>query len=394
MKLLSSVLLSLFCLTIVAQDKSEGYKFETIYDLEATCVKDQHRSGTCWSFSALGFFESEMIRMGKDPVNLSEMYVVRHCYSDKAEKYVRLHGSLNFGPGGAFHDAVYVMKKYGMVPEEVYAGLKYGEESHVHGEMDKILKGYVDAVIKNSNKKLSPVWKKGFDGVLDTYLGEEPESFEVDGKKYTPQTYMKDVVGLDMDDYIQVTSYTHHPTYETFIIEVPDNWLWGEVYNVTLDDLMTIFEHSLEKGYTIGWAADVSEKGFSHTNGVAIVPENDSKEMSGSERSRWENMSRADRNKMLYSFDKPVKEKVITPEMRQEAYDNYLTTDDHGMQITGLVKDQNGTKYFKVKNSWNTNNKYDGYFYASEAFVKYKTMSIMINKNALTKDLKKKLGIK
>ncbi|WP_439184806.1 aminopeptidase C [Carboxylicivirga taeanensis] len=394
MKLLSTMLLGLVCLSLSAQDQTKGYQFETIYDLEATSVKDQHRSGTCWSFSALGFFESEMIRIGKEPSNLSEMFVVRHCYADKAEKYVRLHGSLNFGPGGAFQDVVYVMKKYGMVPESAYNGLAYGEESHVHGEMDAVLKNYVDAVITNKNKKLSTAWKKGFNGVLDAYLGEEPASFEVEGKTYTPQTYMKEKVGLDMDDYIQVSSYTHHPTYESFIIEVPDNWLWGEVYNVTLDDLMTIFEHSLENGYTIGWAADVSEKGFSHTNGVAIVPESDAKEMSGSERSRWETMSRADRNKMLYSFDKPVKEKEITAEMRQEAFDNYQTTDDHGMQITGMVKDQNGTKYFKVKNSWNTNNKYDGYFYASEAFVKYKTMSIMINKNALTKELKKKLGIK
>ncbi len=394
MKLFSTLILSLIAVVMIAQDKEDGYKFETIYDLEATSVKDQHRSGTCWSFSGLGFFESEMVRIGKNPADLSEMFVVRHCYSDKAEKYVRLHGSLNFGPGGAFQDVVYVMKNYGMVPEEVYAGLGYGESGHTHGEMDAVLKNYVDAVIQNKNKKLSSAWKKGFDGVLDAYLGDEPKEFEYEGKTYTPESYMEEKVGLDMEDYIQVSSYLHHPTYEQFVIEVPDNWLWGKVYNVTLDDLMMIFEHSLENGYTIGWAADISEKGFSHTNGVAIVPETDAKEMSGSERAKWESASRADRNKMLYSFDKPVKEKEITAEMRQEAFDNYQTTDDHGMQITGLVKDQNGTKYFKVKNSWNTNNKYDGYFYASETFVKYKTMSIMINKNALTKELKKKLGIK
>ncbi len=384
----------LFSVAMIAQDKTEGYQFESVYDLEATCVKDQHRSGTCWSFSALGFFESEMIRLGKNPADLSEMFVVRHCYADKAEKYVRLHGSLNFGPGGAFHDALYVMGKYGMVPEEVYTGLNYGEESHVHGEMDAVLKAYVDGVIKNKNKKLSPAWKTGFNGILDAYLGEIPESFEVEGKSYTPQTYMTEQVGINPEDYIQVTSYTHHPVNSTFIIEVPDNWLWGEVYNVSLEDLMSIFDNSIENGYTVGWAADVSEKGFSYRNGVAIVPESNVKEMADSEQSKWEAMTPAERNKSLYSFEGPVTEKNITPELRQEAYDNYQTTDDHGMQITGISKDQKGNKYYKVKNSWNTGNKYDGYFYASEAFVKYKTMSIMIHKDALTKDIKKKLGLK
>ncbi len=386
--------MGLFCVSIMAQEEPVGYQFESIYDLEATSVKDQYRSGTCWSFSGLGFFESEMIRLGKNPANLSEMFVVRHCYSDKAEKYVRLHGSLNFGGGGAFHDVVYVMKKYGAVPEEVYSGLNYGEDKHVHGEMDEVLKAYVDAVIENKNKKLSTAWKGGFDGILDSYLGKLPETFEVDGKTYTPQTYLKDVTGINPDDYIQVSSYTHHPLYSKFIIEVPDNWMWGEVYNVSLDDLMSIFNNSLKNGYTIGWAADVSEKGFSYRNGLAIVPENNIEELADSEQSKWEAMTPAERNKRLYSFEEPVTEKKITPEMRQAAFDNYETTDDHGMQITGMVKDQNGTVYYKVKNSWNTGNKYDGYLYASESFVKYKTMSIMIHKDALPKELKKKLGIK
>lgn len=394
MKVLMTLLMAIFSVAIIAQDEAKGFEFETIYDLEATCVKDQYRSGTCWSFSGLGFFESEMIRLGKNPANLSEMFVVRHCYSDKAEKYVRLHGSLNFGGGGAFHDVVYVMKKYGMLPEEVYGGLNYGEEKHVHGEMDEVLKAYVDAVIKNKNKKLTTAWKNGYEGILDAYLGEIPESFEVDGKTYTPQTYLNEVIGINPDDYIQVSSYTHHPFYSKFIIEVPDNWMWGEVYNVPMDDLMSIFNNSLENGYSIGWAADVSEKGFSYRNGLAIVPESNIEELADSEQSKWEAMTPAERNKRLYSFEEPVTEKVITQEMRQEAFDNYETTDDHGMQITGMVKDQNGTVYYKVKNSWNTGNKYDGYIYASEAFVKYKTMSIMIHKDALTKDLKKKLGIK
>jgi bleomycin hydrolase len=301
---------------------------------------------------------------------------------------------LNFGGGGAFGDVTYVLKNYGIVPESVYKGLNYGQDNHVHGEVDEVLKDYVDGVIKNRNKELSTAWHNGFEGILDAYYGDLPEEFEVDGKKYTPKTYASEVVGIDPDDYVQLTSYTHHPFYESFVIEVPDNWLWEEVYNLPLDEFKEVFQHALKEGYTIAWGADVSEKGFSHTKGLAIVPETDIKEMSDSERSKWEKLSKAEKQREMFSFNKPVKEKVITQEMRQKAFDNYQTTDDHGMHITGMVKDQNGTIYYKVKNSWNTNNKYDGYFYASEAFVLYKTMNIMVHKDALSKEIKKKLGIK
>ena len=381
-----------------AQDETtqetEGYKFETLVDLPATSVKDQYRSGTCWSFSAVSFLESEMMRLGKDPVNISEMFIVRHCYSDKAEKYVRLHGNLNFGPGGAFHDVLYVLKNYGAMPEVAFNGLNYGEEKHVHGEMDEVLKKYVDGVIENKNRKISTAWHKGFDGILDAYLGGVPETFDFEGEAYTPRQFADQVIGLNPDNYIEVSSFTHHPFYEPFIIEVPDNWLWGEVYNVKLDEMMNIINTSLQEGYTVGWATDVSEKGFSHRNGVAIVPEEDIEDMDDTERARWEKMTKAERQKELYSFDGPVKEKVITQDIRQKGFDNYKTTDDHGMHIVGMVKDQNGTIYYKVKNSWNTDNKYDGYLYASESFVRYKTISIMINKAVLSKNLKKKLDIK
>jgi bleomycin hydrolase len=397
-KLTGVVLLALLCFNnMSAQEKKEteeGYDFEVIYDLDATSVKNQYRSGTCWSFSGISFLESEMLKAGKPEADLSEMFVVRNCYSDKATKYVRLHGSLNFGAGGSFEDVLYSWRNYGLVPEQAYSGLQYGEKKHVHGEMDAVLKAYVDAVITDENKKLTPVWHKGFDGVLDAYLGEYPETFTYEGKEYTPQSFAKEYTGLNPDDYIIVTSFTHHPYYSKFVFEVPDNWVWGEVYNVTLDDMKAIMNETLKQGHTFGWASDVSEKGFSFRNGVAIVPENDIEEMDGSEREKWETMSKEDREKMMYSFDGPVKEKHITPEMRQELFDNYLTTDDHGMHITGMVKDQEGNTYYKVKNSWDTNNKYDGYFYASESFVLLKTMNIMINKNTLPKDLKKKLGIK
>lgn len=395
-----SLLLSLFLLiglSVSAQDEpkeeKDGYEFETIVDLPTTSVKDQHRSGTCWSFSGVSFLESEMMRLGKEPVNFSEMFIVRHCYADKAEKYVRLHGNLNFGAGGAFHDVLYVLKNYGALPEQAYEGLNYGEEKHVHGEMDKVLKNYVDGVIENKNRKISTAWDEGFNGVLDAYLGDIPEKFEYEGKEYTPVEFANEVIGLDAEDYIQVSSFTHHPFYDTFIIEVPDNWLWGEVYNVKLDEMMEIINTSLEEGYTVGWATDVSEKGFSHRNGVAVVPEEDIEEMDDTERARWEKMSQAERQKQLYSFGGPIKEKEITQDLRQEGFDNYKTTDDHGMHIVGMVKDQNGTVYYKVKNSWNTDNKYDGYLYASESFVRYKTISVMINKEVVSKDLKKKMGL-
>lgn len=394
MNLQMKSLVMALCMTLpaLAQEKKEGYQFQTVVDLPATPVKDQFRSGTCWSFSGISFLESEMLRIGKKPVDLSEMFVVRHCYADKAQRYVRLHGSLNFGGGGAFHDVIYVMSKYGMVPESAYSGLNYGEAGHVHGETDEVLKSYVDGVVKNSNKKLTTAWFEGFNGILDAYFGKLPASFDVDGKSFTPQSYVKEVMGLNADDYVQLSSYTHHPFYSTFAIEVPDNWLWGHVYNLPLDELIQVMDYSLNEGYTIGWATDVSEKGFSHRNGVAIVPVTDEKEMSGSERAKWENMSKE--QKQSYGFDGPVQEMNVTQELRQQAFDNYLTTDDHGMHITGMVKDQNGNVYYKVKNSWNVDSKYEGYLYASVPFVRYKTMSIMVHKNAIPKEIKKKLGLK
>ncbi|MFW6202852.1 MAG: aminopeptidase C [Marinilabilia sp.] len=375
-----------------AQDSS-GFQFETIYDLPTTSVKDQHRSGTCWSFAGVSFFESEMMRKGLDPVNFSEMFIVRHCYADKAEKYVRLHGHLNFGPGGAFHDVTHVLENYGAVPEEVYDGLEYGTEKHVHGEMDEVLKNYVEGVIKNTNKELSNAWDDGLTGILDSYLGPLPQEFEYEGESYTPVEFADKVVDLDAEDYIQISSFTHHPFYESFIIEVPDNWLWGEVYNVKLPEMVEIINRSLEQGYTVAWATDVSEKGFSHRDGIAVVPETDMEEMDDTERARWEEMDESEREKKLYSFEGPVKEKEISQEMRQKGFDNFRTTDDHGMHITGMVKDQNGTVYYKVKNSWNTDNEYDGYLYASESFLKFKTISVMVHKDVLDRQMKKKLEL-
>ena len=390
-KILIIILLSVGIFAMAQEP--EGYKFESIYDHATTSVKDQNRSGTCWSFSGLSFLESELLRLGKKPVDLSEMFVVRNCFSLKADKYVRMHGAINFSAGGAFFDVLYVLKNFGIVPENIYTGLNYGSEKHVHGEVDAVLRNYVDAIIKNPNRELSISWKSGFEGVLDAYFGVLPETFTVDGKTYTPQSYAKEAVGLNLDDYVQIGSYTHHPFYSPFIIEIPDNWIWESIYNVPLDEMITIMKESLKNGYTIAWGGDVSEKGFSFKNGVAVVPETEIAEMAGSEREKWESLSAEELDKRLYSFEKPLKEKVITQELRQQGFDNYLTADDHGMHITGMSKDQNGTIYFKIKNSWNTVNVYDGYLYASENYVRHKTISIMVHKNAIPKDIRQKLNL-
>jgi len=386
--------LSLFILAITisfAIFAQDGYKFTDEIRLGTTSVKDQYASGTCWSFSTLSFYESEMERVGVENVpDLSEMFIVRQCYADKAEKYVRLHGELNFGGGGAFVDIPYVHRKYGLVPEEAFNGLNYGTKGHVHGELDAVLKAYVDAVIENKNRKLSTAWLAGFNGILDAYLGEYPETFTYEGKEYTPRTFADEVTKLNPDDYISVTSFSHHPFYSSFAIEVPDNWLWGQSYNLPLDEFIQVFDYALDNGYTIAWGADVSEEYFSHSAGVAIVPDINIAEMTDTERGKWESQSKKER----YNLDKPGKEKVVTQEMRQEHYDNYKTTDDHGLHIVGRAKDQAGTKYYIVKNSWNTDNPYDGYVYVSEEFVKYKTMNIMIHKDAVPKKIAKKLGLK
>ncbi len=363
-KNINLLLLSIFLISSLNLTAQDGYKFTDTKRLKVTSVKDQHRSGTCWSFSGLAFLEAEMIRKGvTDVPDLSEMYIVRNCYYDKAVKHVRLHGNLNLGGGGAFHDVTYILKNYGLVPEEAYTGLQYGEDNHVHGEMDKVITEYVNGVIKNKNKKLSTAWKAGLNGILDAYLGKQFMKFTYKGKEYTPKSFAKFVTHLNANDYVVITSFNHHPYYKPFILEIPDNWLWAEAQNLPMQEMLQVIDNSLANGYTVAWATDVSEKGFSYRNGIAIVPGKDIKSMNDSERGKWEKMTKKEKEALLYSFDKPVEEKKITQQMRQDAFDNYQTTDDHGMLIIGTAKDQNGKKYYIVKNSWNTSNKYKGYFF-------------------------------
>ena len=385
-KITSLVLMLALALSVYAQDnkEAEGYKFTELKRLPATSVKSQDRAGTCWSWSTISFLETEMMRLGKDSVSLSPMFIVWHTYNEKADKYVRMHGKLNFGQGGASADVTWAIKNYGIVPLEVYKGLNYGEDVHVHGELDGILKAYLDVVVSNPNRKLSTAWKRGYDGVLDAYLGEIPEKFTYKGKEYTPMTFYKEATGLNMDDYISLTSFTHHPFYTQFALEVPDNWIGEMSYNIPLDELMDVLDKAIDKGYSFSWGSDVSERGFSR-DGIAIVPTADIKDMSNAEITKWVALSKKEKDAQLYKFDKPGKEKEITQEMRQEAFDNYQTQDDHGMHVVGKAVDQAGNKYFVVKNSWGDYNKYHGYLYVSYPFLAYKTTSIMIHKDALLK---------
>nr|WP_319510349.1 C1 family peptidase [uncultured Draconibacterium sp.] len=398
LRLILTALITVFTLSVFAEsdkkNEEKGYVFEDEISLAATPVKDQYRSGTCWSFSGLSFLESEMIRLGKPEVDLSEMFIVWHTYSTKAKKHVRVHGNLNFSAGGAFHDVTNMIREYGIVPESVYDGLNYGEEKHVHGEMDNVLKEHVDAVVKNGNRKLSTVWHEAIEGTLNSYLGELPQKFEYDGKQYTPQSFASDYVGLNMDDYVEISSYTHHPFYDKFILEVPDNWSWDEVYNVPLEDLETIIDYSLNNGMTVAWAADVSEKGFATSNkGVAVLPAAPEEDMSDAEIAKWEALPQKDKEKELYKLDNPVPELHVTQEMRQTAFDDYQTTDDHGMHIIGTAKDQEGHTFYKVKNSWGDYNKYKGYFYVSKPYVNYKTMCIMVHKDGIPQSIREKLKL-
>ena len=370
----------------------DTFRFTTIKENKITSVKNQASSGTCWSFSALGFFEAELLRMGKPTVDLSEMFVVHQSYADKADKFVRMNGTINFAGGGSFYDVMYTLKNYGIVPESEMSGLNYGEEKHRHGELDALTEAYVKTLVKNPNKKLSTAWKKGFTGILDAYLGERPKEFVANGKKYTPVTYAQSL-GLNMDDYVSLTSFTHHPFYSKFVIEIPDNWRWEESYNLPLDEFAKVFDYAIDNGFTIAWGSDVSEKGFTR-NGVAVNPEVKKENLPGSDQAKWLNISQKEMEEQIYKVKGPQPEVNVTQEIRQRDFDNYQTTDDHGMVIYGTAKDQNGTKYYLVKNSWGTDNKYKGIWYASDSFVKHKTINIVVHKDAIPKEILKKLGLK
>lgn len=349
------------------------FEFKHTIDLERTSVKNQGRSGTCWSYSTNSFLESEMKRMGRQPVDIAEIYTARCVYIEKADNYVRMHGNMSYGDGGACHDVLNMYAKYGALPQSVYSGLNYGTDKNQFGEMQAILKGMLDAIVKNPNRKLTPNWKKAFEGVLDAYLGPVPETFTYNGKLYTPKTFARDIVGINPDDYIEFSSFSYQPYYEQTMLMVPDNWSLDKVHNVKLEDITNIIDNALKNGYTVAWATDVSEKYFSWKNGVAFVPEQD-----------WEDMEDSTRKDL---FNGPKKERRITEEMRQEAFDNYTTTDDHGMHIVGIAEDQNGKEYYIVKNSWGEKNDYEGYIYVTKPYVRYKTTAFLLHKGGVPKSI-------
>lgn len=357
---------------------STGYRFTTVVSTEATPVQNQASSGTCWSYATNSFLESEMIRNGGPAIHLSKIYTARRSYEDKADAYVRMHGSLNYGDGGEPHDVINMYAKYGTMPEEAYTGLNYGTDKNQFAEMQAMLKAMLDVVIKAPNRgKLTPVWKKAFSNVLDAYLGPVPGTFTYKGKSYTPQSFAKEVVKLDPADYVEFLSMTTAPYYAETMMMVPDNWALQQAWNIPMEDMVTIIDHALKNGYSVAWGGDVSEPSFSWKNGIAWIPVTPADDLT------------KEQKEDLFTGPKP--EMTITPELRQEAFDNYTTQDDHGMQITGIAKDQAGNEWYIVKNSWGVKNDHEGYLYMSKNFVRYKTTSFMVNRKGVPSGIMKKL---
>ena len=368
----------------------EPYQFTEVKVIPNTSVKDQNRSGTCWSFSGISFLESEVLRIKGDTVDLSDMYPVYKCYVLKGDKCVRMHGRTELATGGASNDVADVLEVYGMVPEDVFPGLNYGVDAHDHSELDAVLGGFLKGVVRGNRP--TTAWKDAYVGILESYLGEDPETFTYNGKEYTPRSYA-DELGLDADNYIKFTSYTHHPFYTQYEMDVPDNWNHGMVYNVPLDEFQRIVENAVENGYSLVWGGDVSDPGFSWKHGVAIMPDAEITDLTGTDRDKWETMSQDEKRKSAYSFERIVPEKQISQEDRQKNYDSWAATDDHGMHLVGIAKDQKGNTYFKIKNSWNVSNIYDGYLYMSVPFFRANTLDIMVHKDAVPADIRAKLGI-
>ena len=405
-KLFALLAVAVLCAPAFAQDKEksdedEGYKFEIVKELPITSVKNQNNAGTCWCYSGLAFLESELLRMNKGTYDLSEMYIVANTYNDRAAAAVRTHGDVSFSQGGAFNDVIYGMKTFGLVPEEVMRpGAMYGDTLSNHTELSAITDAIVNAIAKNEKlKKLQsgldgePMWKKAVKAVHEIYLGKAPEKFKYEGKEYTPQSFYESLE-LNPDDYVSITSFTHHPFYQQFVLEIQDNWRWGLSYNVPLDEMMDIFDYAIENGYTVAWGSDVSEQGFRMgvRKGFCVLPETDGKKASvGSDQSRWSGMKASEIADEAAKH--PTPQRWVTQEERQQAFDNWETTDDHGMLIYGKAKDQIGNEYYMVKNSWGDYGDYHGIFYASKAFVRYKTMNIVVHKNAIPEAIRAKLGI-
>ena len=398
-KLLTIALLALIATGAQAEEKSDSANknkpvFTTINENPITSIKDQNRSGTCWDYSTLSFFESEILKKTGKTYDLCESFVANKTYMDRAIQVVRLHGDCQFAQGGSAEDPLYCLKHYGICPEDAmpFPGSLYGDSLNNFNEFFSVLEPYVAGISKSKQKKISSQWKVGLQGILDAYLGTCPEEFTYEGKKYTPQSFAQSL-GLNFDDYVSITSYTHHPFYTAFAVEVQDNWRYPLSYNVPIEDLQRIIDNAIEQGYTVAWGGDVSEEGFTRKGLAYAIDAKATQNLAGSDMAKWLKLTPAKKTGIIDSLGCTVPEIVPTQELRQQRFDNWELTDDHGMHIYGVAKDQNGKEYYMVKNSWGESGDYKGIWYMTKTFIVANTMDFLINKNALPKDLRKKLGL-
>ena len=398
-KLLTFALLALIATGAQAAKKKEAVNknkpvFTVIKENPITSIKDQNRSGTCWAYSTLSFFESEILKKSGKTYDLCEMFVANKNYMDRATMTVRMHGDVSFSQGGSAYDVYYVLKNYGICPEDAMPlpGTMYGDSLANFNEFFDVMTPYVEKIAKSDSKKLTPAWKNGLQGIIDAYLGKCPENFNYEGKNYTPKTFAESL-GLDWNDYVSITSYTHHPFWSEFAVEVQDNWRWPMSWNVPMDDMMRIIDNAVMNGYTVAWGGDVSEEGFTR-KGLGIAYDTKKvQSLSGSDAAKWLRLSKTEKSNKLDSLGINAPEITPSQELRQQRYDNWELTDDHGMLIYGIAKDQNGKEYYMVKNSWGEYGDYKGTWYMTKAFVANTTMDVMVNKNAIPEDIRKKLGI-
>ena len=396
-KIMAFALLAVMATGVHAQDKKENKNkpvFTTVKENKITSIKDQNRSGTCWDYSTLSYFEAEILKKTGKTYDLCESFVANKTYMDRAIQVVRLHGDCQFSQGGSCYDPLFCLQNYGICPEDAmpFPGSLYGDSLNNFNEFFSLMEPYVAAIAKNTASKISGQWKVGLQGILDAYLGACPEKFTYQGKEYTPKSFAASL-GLNLDDYVTITSYTHHPFYTAFAVEVQDNWRNPLSWNLPIDEMMRVIDNAINEGYCIAWGGDVSEEGFTRQGLAYAIDNKKAQSLAGSDMARWLKLSRTERTNMLDSLGCKVPEIVPTQQRRQERYDNWELTDDHGMLIYGLAKDQNGKEYYMVKNSWGEAGDYKGIWYMTKAFIADNTMDFMVNKNAIPKDIRKKLGI-
>ncbi len=399
-KILTFALMAMVTISASAAKKKAPSKnqnkpvFTIIKEIPITSVKDQNRSGTCWDYSTLSFFEAEILKSTGKKYDLCESFVANKTYMERAIQVVRYHGDCQFAQGGSAEDVLSTLKNHGICPEGAmpFPGSLYGDSLNNFNEFFSLLEPYVAAIAKSNSKKISNQWKAGLQGILDAYLGKCPEKFSYEGKEYTPKSFVNSL-GLNLSDYVSITSYTHHPFYTGFAVEVQDNWRFPLSYNVPMDEMMQIIDNAIDKGYTIAWGGDVSEEGFTRKGLAYAVDSKATQSLAGSDMAKWLKLTPAKKNSILDSLGCNVPEIVPTQELRQERFDNWQLTDDHGMHIYGIAKDQNGKEYYMVKNSWGESGDYKGTWYMTKAFIAANTMDFLINKNAIPAEIRKKLGI-